>query len=277
MEWINFRPPVVSGEIERFLREQGCDDSIFEWPKLRTTQIIPNYKEVIIGDWDSERVEGDSREFTNNVKTNFDSAIGEISSDFVADIDIAQATHWKFVSKCRDHYIPPYKGVKIGYERHTSKKNDYDRTFIILHKRKEPKFGLFKGGLQNLISQATQEVYIDFFVLDNNSLKFILETSRNVRRLVLRGWEAHINTSFSINLSINYLIEDINLFGTWDNGDMNYMTLNKLDIFASVLASTKLRTSLSIIRVSLQLICIASKIMLTKQILRPFINLYLGW
>jgi hypothetical protein len=38
-------PGVVSAEIETFLRDQGWDDNMFEWPKLRATQNIPNYRE----------------------------------------------------------------------------------------------------------------------------------------------------------------------------------------------------------------------------------------
>jgi hypothetical protein len=95
----------------------------------------------------------------------------------------------------------------------------------------------------------TKEVYIDLFVMDNNSLKYILESCHNVKKLTLRGCEVNINRSFSIKLSLNYTIEDINLFGTCDIKDANYITKDKLEIFAAVLANTNLRNSVSIVRV----------------------------
>lgn len=137
----------------------------------------------------------------------------------------------------------------MGYNNDQRRKHDYDQTFIMLHKRRQPKFQLFKAGMINLMSAVTKEIYIDLFALDNISLKLILESCHNVKKLTLRACEVNINRSFSIKLSLPYIIEDINLFGTCDIKDAIYMTEDKLDIFAAVLANTSIRNSLSIVRV----------------------------
>ena len=101
----------------------------------------------------------------------------------------------------------------------------------------------------NLLNKVTDQVYIDLFTLDDNSLKLILENCHNVRKLILRACEMHITPSFSSKLNINYRIEELNLFGTCDVKDGAYMNEAKLNIFVSALANTNMRTNLSLVKV----------------------------
>lgn len=87
------------------------------------------------------------------------------------------------------------------------------------------------------------------YILDNAALKFVIEGARQARKLTLRACETQIDRSFSIKLSLRYLIEDLNLFGTCDINDPAYLNEVKLKIFAEVLATTNLKNSLSIVRV----------------------------
>ena len=58
-----------------------------------------------------------------------------------------------------------------------------------------------------------------------------------------------ISEGFSLKLSLRYRIEDLNLFGTWDKQDSNYLDEAGLRIFAAVWATTSMKKSLSIVRV----------------------------
>lgn len=92
-------------------------------------------------------------------------------------------------------------------------------------------------------------VYIDLFTLDNRALQFVLENCAKVKKLILRACEIKITNGFSIKMNIRYTIEELNLFGTCDAKDEEYMNEKKLKIFAAALSNTSLRESLGIIRV----------------------------
>lgn len=107
----------------------------------------------------------------------------------------------------------------------------------------------FKDGINNIMGNATEQVYLDLFVFNNKALQFVLESCCNVKKLILRACEMHITSSFSIKLTKKYSIEDLNLFGTCDLNDKDYMTMDKLKIFVSTVSSSTLRMSLNTVRV----------------------------
>jgi len=245
----------LKAEIESMLRQMGCDDSKFQPEDLRTSMVlqkaselklIENRKQSIISQGDTKL---DSSTFMKDIKELLDPLVDQYSPSQVIEIDIAKGEHCQFVSRCKDFSLPKFRGLYVCYTHDPKVRHDYDKTFMLVNKRKEQKFKIFKLGIMSLMHHCTQHVYLNLFTLDNNSLKFILENWHRVQKLTLRAWEIRINRSFSVKLSVNYLIEEINLFGTCDQKDHSYLNEAKLNIFASALASTKLRTSLGLIRV----------------------------
>jgi hypothetical protein len=248
----------IRDDVESFLLNMGCDESMLHMADSRVSMALPEEvkrKSVELDDCKSDSgTEEDNEEivkaFETEVRTFLNQSLGTFNNDFIVNIEISSSQHWLFVSRCIDIKLPRLKGLYIGYYSNSQKKkHDYDQTFVLLNKRKQSKFQLFRAGMVNLMSAITKEVYIDLFVMDNNSLKYILESCHNVKKLTLRGCEVNINRSFSIKLSLHYTIKEINLFGTCDIKDANYITEDKLEIFAAVLANTSLRNSVSIVRV----------------------------
>ncbi|CAI2387080.1 unnamed protein product [Moneuplotes crassus] len=187
--------------------------------------------------------------FMNQVKKLINPKVTQFDEDLAINMDITKGDHCQFISLWDGVDIPEFRGFYLGYKIHPNKKHDYDKTFALMSQRKEPQFISFKLGMLNLLSHALSHVYLDLFTLDNRSMKLVMESCFRTKKLTLRGCEVHINRSFSIKLSLRYLLEDINFFGTLDWNDDNYMDESKLTIFALALSTTNIRNTLKIARV----------------------------
>ena len=196
-----------------------------------------------------EEPEVDSSKILKLVKEWVDAKIEDFDLESTLHLDLANKKHVDFIYGCRGISVPHFKGVYLCCTHDQKLKNDYDKAFILMTKNPDETLRFFRDGIQNLIQNAREQVYLDTFALNDKSFQFIIENWYKVKKLILRAWEVHLTHSFSVKLTINYHIEEINLFGTWDSKDEDYMTEDKLKIFVAAIASTTLRKSLGIVRV----------------------------
>lgn len=166
-------------ELDEFLQEVGCDQYQFE--SNRTSQVIPRAedlirenKELVLGR-QSSTSKHDDEAFVKDVRNLVDNSLKVYHPDIILEIQINLGKHCQFVSRCKDLHLPLIKGLQVLYTHDSGKKNDYDQTFMLLNKRQEQKFKIFKSGMINIMNRVTDEVYLDLFKLDNNALKMVLE------------------------------------------------------------------------------------------------------
>ncbi|CAI2380749.1 unnamed protein product [Moneuplotes crassus] len=249
LEQIAERPSFQAADYDMFKNTMGLDTK-----NARVTHETPRFTLNSRFAFDKLKIEKsdieEQKTFLRLVQKLVNQKYTKFNKTMILSLDITKANHCQFISSCDEQRVPEFKGIYIGYKVNPNKRHDYDKSFIMMHKHKEAKFKIFKRGMRNLLNQSLSHVYLDLFILDNMAMKIVIEGCCNAKKLTLRGCEVHINRSFSVKLSIRYRLEDINLFGTLDYSDENYMNEVKLKIFALVLATTNIRNTLSIARVA---------------------------
>ena len=207
------------------------------------------HKDEESSDTSEESSDIDKEKVVKLLQECIDTKIDDFDMNSTLHLDLVNKKHLDFIYGCRSIILPSYKGVYVWCTHDQKVKNDFDKAFIFMTKNPDEALRMFRDGMQNLLHNAREQVYLDTFALNDKSLEFVIENWFKVKKLILRAWEVNLTPSFSIRLNINYHIEEINLFGTCDAKDEDYITEERLKIFASALSSTTLRKSLGIVRV----------------------------
>lgn len=102
-----------------------------------------------------------------------------------------------------------------------------------------------REGLARVLQTVQNKVFIEFFELEADSLKLIIENSINAQELVIEDCIiGDINDNFSLDSGIDYKLKSLDIYGTCSKSWKNYLDGPKLRTLVNAMSKTNLRTSL---------------------------------
>jgi len=104
----------------------------------------------------------------------------------------------------------------------------------------------FHEGLSQALQKVHKQVFLIQFKIEHPSLSMILENWAQVKELTFWFWEFGEMpiSEFKIDESLDFQIENLNLFKSWQESDTRFLNDEKLDILIEVMSKTKLKSSL---------------------------------
>lgn len=194
---------------------------------------------------------------TKLMSDHMDDGLLQIDSGYVLKLDGHDSRATELVAKLSKLQLPSIKGIQLS--QFTAPRslvqfselnslfsksviNNLENLYLNLGEWVDLKH--FGDGLKVLFSKVTGQIYLDKFKINDKELKMLFESGHEVPSIVLRSCQVNITTSFSLKLSLNYLTEELNLFGTCDLKDADFITSRKLEILVATLSTTSMRTNL---------------------------------
>ena len=96
-----------------------------------------------------------------------------------------------------------------------------------------------------LLRNVETQIYLDWFVLTPDIMKIIIERSWKAKELVLNYCKViGFSNSFKLEKNIEYRIESLDMYGTINPNDSDYLSISQFKSFVRAMSMTPLRTSL---------------------------------
>lgn len=192
------------------------------------------------------------------------SPIDQLNSNQILTLSGSEEKDLEFVDKTKHLRFPSLKKLTLWHlalsnSRHEAKiANEWlSNAFYYNLKYFEIDSGFrridlskYRGGLQNVLSLVTHQIYIARFKIDVDTLKQIFERGHQARCLVFYNCKIDSLDGFHLNPSLNYRIRELDLYLTCRKAEKRFVSQYKLRKFVKALSRTNLKHSLTYVHVT---------------------------
>lgn len=181
-----------------------------------------------------------------------------IDDDYSLELDFkVNEDCTKFISATNDGKLVNFKKLSIRNSNYLLKQDitDLNRFFdrstpnllqiFYFHGGENSPLSAHMESLPSILRNVQSQIYLDWWSLSSSDLQSVLEHSFKVKKLVLNYCKVgQISRTFSIDQKLAYKIEALDLYGTFNPFDSEYMSFYGFKSLVRAMGSTQLKQSL---------------------------------
>ena len=103
---------------------------------------------------------------------------------------------------------------------------------------------------KNAFKYVTDEVYLEKFNIDSQSLKTLFESWCNTKKLALCHWMIYVSKDFEINFKVKFRMIYLDLYGSCKKNDDHNLNYKNVPDFLKALSKTNLKIILRYVHIN---------------------------
>jgi hypothetical protein len=182
-------------------------------------------------------------EFNEEYVINLDFKLNEDCIKFIKATNDSKFTNYRKLTVRNMNYLQKLDIMEMNkfFERSTPNL----LKILYLHGGDKADMQSYIEALPAVLRCVEEQIYLDWFILSPDILMQIIERSWKVKELVLNYCKiSTLPSTFKLEKNIDYRIESLDLYGTINPHDPDYLSVSQFKVLVRAMSATPLRASL---------------------------------